>query len=322
MTVAEWKTNDELYDIARLLGRKIIDMYTKADVWVPAGFHVESIIGGLEADAEKYTTLEPQKIIDEFERIQKAARDTGENAVAKAVLTTAAAALSQWHGDGAKAFIGQMSYIDTFTDQQNRQILFAAHCMGTAYSLAVHARRNYYELAEATIAACDKEMDNQTDRDNKATIGILSEIATACITGFAKPDKAATVVRWGLESFVAIGSKTAEVVIEGSEAPAVVASYNRARTGLENSFQDGLAELTKWIGLQEQDLAQVKNPIIEPLQPEIDVAGADFSYGKFFHTDRDPATFNGKVDQERKKLQEEQDRPAGLIGQRLDGGPS
>ncbi|SMD20756.1 hypothetical protein [Kibdelosporangium aridum] len=320
--MADWKTDAELYDIANRLGRKIIEMYSKAGVWISAGLYVDTLIKNIVMDAETYMSLEPQRIIDEFERMQKAARDTGEDAVSKATLNTAAIKLGEWTGAGAEAFMDQMNYIQTFMEQQNRQILFAAHCMGTAYSLAVNARRNYYELADATIAACDKEMKKQAERDTKATIGILSEIATACITGFGKPDKAATVVRWGLESFVAIGAKTGEVVIEGSEAPEVVSSYTRARSNLESSFHDGLAELTRWIEVQERDLAEVKNPILEPLQREIDVTGADFDYGKFFHDARDPAVFGAKVEQERKKIQEEQNRPPGLIGQRLDGGPS
>jgi hypothetical protein len=56
-------------------------------------------------------------------------------------------------------------------------------------------------------------MAKQAERDNKALIGMFGEIAKACITGFVKPDKASTVVRWGLETFIDIGGKTHEVLV-------------------------------------------------------------------------------------------------------------
>ncbi len=321
--MADWKTDGELYDVAQQLGNKIADMYTKAGVWVSAGTNVDAIVESMRMDAEEFMSLDPQKIVDEFDRMQRAATQTGEDAIAKALLDEANIRLqAKWSGDAAVAFGHQMSYIETFMHQQDNQIGFAAHCMGTLYALAVNARRSYHDIASATIAACEKEMKEQTERDNKAIVSILSEVAKACIAGFTRFENAGEVVKWGLDGFISAGSATYQAVMEGSEAPEVVTRYMQTRDNLRGSFEDGLNQLTKWITLQENELAQVRVPLLEPLPLCIDIKGADFSYDRFFTEDRDNASFGPKVERERQRLKNEAGRPAGLIGHRLDGGQS
>jgi hypothetical protein len=321
--MAEWKTNSELYEIADKLGRKIIDMYTKAKVWISAGTNVNAILSSIRMDAEDFMSLDPQKIVDEFERMQRAAKDTGEDAVAKALVRDANIKLQAvWRGEAADAFGHQMSYIETFTQQQDNQIGFAAHCMGTLYALAVNARRSYYELADAAIAACAQEMKEQAERDNKAVVSILSEVAKACIGGFTKFEKAGEVVKWGLDGFISVGAATYEAVVEGSKAPDVVSSYVRTRGELRSSFDNGLNQLTKWINLQDGDLNRDKVPLLEPLPLCTDIDGPDFNYDKFSFPRRDASSFGPRVDQERQMIHDERARPAGLIGRRLDGSQS
>ncbi|MEV4318274.1 hypothetical protein [Actinocrispum sp. NPDC049592] len=322
--MADWKTDAELYDVAQELGNKIADMYTDAGVWVSAGTNVNAVVESVRLDAEDFMSLDPQKIIDEFERMQRAASQTGEDAVAKALLDEAGIRLqANWNGEAALAFGHQMSYIETFMQQQDNQIGFAAHCMGTLYALAVNARRSYHDIANATIAACEKEMKEQTDRENKALVSILGEVAKACIAGFTRFESAGEVVKWGLDGFISAGSATYQAVMEGSEAKEVVQRYLQTRNNLRGSFEDGLNQLTKWITLQESELAKVRVPLLEPLPLCMDIKGADFSYDRFFSTERDPASFGPKVEQEREKLKNEQiGRPAGLIGRRLAGGES
>lgn len=237
--------------------------------------------------------------------------------MAKSLLDSANNKLTTiWHGDAAEAFGHQMSYIETFMQQQDAELTFAAHSMGTAYTLAVHGRQSYFELADATIAACDKEMDEQAQRDNKATIGMLGEIAKACVTGWVKPESGAEVVRWSLESFIDIGSKTHEILVEGSKAEEVVGSYVRSRDNLTSDLEDGLNTLGKWISMEDSALGQDKVPVLDPLPSYTNVNGPDFSYDKFFTADRNPASFDQRVERERKKTQ---NQPSGLIGRRLDG---
>ncbi|GAB3907753.1 hypothetical protein ACFQ1S_24155 [Kibdelosporangium lantanae] len=98
-----------------------------------------------------------------------------------------------------------------------------------------------------------------------------------------------------------------------------MASYLRARDSLRDSFTEGLNDMGKWISVQDSSLSHDKIPLLEPLPACTDVRSPDFSYDKFFDRERDPATFGGKVDQERRKLLDQQNKPAGLIGRRLDG---
>lgn len=321
--MADWKTDSELYEVADQLANKIMQMYTDAGVFIPVGQKRDAVLESVRLDTETYMSLDPQKIIDEFQRMQHAARDTGEDAVARGLLQASNIKIgSAWFGEAADAFGHQMTYIEVFMQQQEAQIMFAAHSMGTLYTLAVQARRSYHDLAGATISACQKEMGEQRERDNKAMVGIFGEIAKACITGFVKPGKPSEVVRWGLETFIDIGSKTHEVLVDGSEAENVVGSYNSARQQLQGSFEDGLNQLTKWINMQENELSKDKVHLLEPLPLCTDVDSPDFSYQKFFSPERDPSSFGPRTELERRKIHEERNRPSGLIGHRLDGNES
>jgi hypothetical protein len=321
MTMSDWLTDAQLYDTAERLGKKIVEMYTHAGKFIGAGTVRDGVMDGVRYDAEIFMSLDPQRIIDEFQRMQRAARDTGDNAEAAGHLRTAGSHLTaNWHGGAADRFAQQMSYAETFMEQQQRELAFAAHSMGTAYSLAVHARRNYHNLAEATIAQCDNEIAAQTGRTTKAAVGMLGEIAKSCITGFSVAVKAGEVTVWALENFVSIAAKGGEIMLEGDECEKVTASYNRGQRQLTASFEDGLNEVRKWVDTQEGELAKDKIPLLEPLPLDTDVNGADFSYGKFFHEDRSRDTFSPRVEEQRKKPEQHQDRPVGLIGRRLSGG--
>jgi uncharacterized protein YukE len=318
--MADWKTDTELYDIAERLGNKIISMYNVDGVYIPNDGPRQSVVESIRMDADIFTSMDPRKIMDEFERMQRAAKDVGEDAVAQGLLQSANNKLTTiWRGEAAEAFGHQMTYIETFMRQQDKQLTFAAHSMGTAYTLAVHARSSFYELADATIAKCEQEIKETMERDNKAALAILTEIVKACITGFSQPESAGELVRWGLESFIDISKETQNVLIDGSKAEEVVASYIRARDNLKNSYTEGLNILGKWLSVQDSSLSQEKIPLLEPMPACTDVRSPDFSYGKFFDKERDPATFGGNVDQERQKMLDQQNQPAGLIGRRLDG---
>jgi hypothetical protein len=318
--VAEWKTDAELYDAAYRVGRKVVDMYTDDGAFIGVGQPLDAVMNGFREDAEFFMSLDPRKIIDEFERLRRAAADTGHNAEAESILTAAEGHLiANWHGAAAEKFAHQMSYARTFMGQQQEQLAFAAHSMGTAYSLAVHARSSYHNIAEATIGQCDNEIAEHGKRNTKAAIGLLGEIAKACITGFSLPAKAGEVTVWALENFVAIGTKAGEVALEGDDCAKVTNSYVQAIRGLKGSFEDGLNQLRMWLDEQEGSLAQDKVPLLEPLPASVDVKGADFSYGSFFHEERGRDSFGPRVEQQRKMNASKFYEPTGPIGERLAG---
>jgi hypothetical protein len=319
--MTDWVSDGQLYDVADQLGKKIIEMYTHAGEFISAGTNRNAILASVRVDADRFLSLDPQRIVDEYQRMLRAARDTGDNAEAASHLRVASGHLTaNWHGDAAQRFAQQMSYAETFMEQQQRELSFAAHSMGTAYSLAVHARRNYLNLAEAAISQCEKEIADEDTRTAKAQVGMLGEIAKACITGFSAIAKSGEVTVWALENFVSIAAKGREITLEGSNHNAVLNSYNNAVGDLTVSFEDGLNEIRKWLDTQESELAKDKIPLLEPLPVYTDVNGADFSYGKFFHEDRGRDVFTQSVEAQRKPPVEENNDPTGPIGLRLAGG--
>jgi uncharacterized protein YukE len=328
--MVNWRTNEQLAQLARELGTEltqIIDNDTGAvpnyPPLVPGGAPSPNpqkmIVDSVINDAIDFTSLEPQKIADEYQRMQHAASDTGENYESQGSLKMALARLSvSWHGDAADAFARQMSNIEEFMEQQQRTLLTAAQGMGTAFGLAVHMRESYGNLAENTIAACRTVLTKQhRDKAPHAALALGVEIVKAGVK-LADVDSAKKLKDWAIDRFFdQLKAATEDKPIDDSGAAAVVDSYARARDQLKRSFADGLNQLRDW--LNDQGWAYIRKPIplLAPLPGCTDVRSPDFSYARFFSDHHDAGTYIPKVDQERKKYLEE--HPPGLIAERLDG---
>ncbi|WP_258907806.1 hypothetical protein [Actinokineospora sp. UTMC 2448] len=309
-------------DIACRLADKIIEMYTDAGEWVPSwggpsGNPRQTYTDSLVLDAEDFMALDPQKINDEYFRIQRAARDTGEDGEAKGYLEVAGARLAaNWHGAAATAFALQMSHIDTFMTQQQDRLLLAVQSMGALYKLVIDVRDSYYELADATIAACDLEMGKQATREAKGEIVIGAEIASAAVQLFSASNLR-DLLTAGVEKFISISKESANIYLEGSEAGEVVNNYIRERDELRRSWESGLIVIRDWISNQESQLAGDSIPLLEPLPPNVDIDSPDFSYEHFANTNYSVDIFSPKVKQKREEMAFEEE-PSGIIADRLD----
>jgi len=201
------------------------------------------IVDSIVADAVDFMSLEPQKIADEYQRMQSAADATGENGEAKRNLKIALAQIAaNWHGAAAVAFAGQMSNIEEFMDQQEMNLLVAAQAMGTAFGLAVRIRESYCNLAENTVAACQNVLAKQShDEGPRAGIAIGIDIVKSGID-LADIDSVKKLKGWVVDKFFdALKEAVEEKPIEDSGASQVIDSYTRARDQLRRSFEDGLS---------------------------------------------------------------------------------
>jgi uncharacterized protein YukE len=328
--VADWLTNEELALTAHRLGTAVMAMYDKAGIIVslpayaggtPSPDSRQTFINSFIADAEDFMSVEPQKVEDEYHRMHQEGDKLDKIASAEGgALENANARLAgNWHGAAADAFAAQMFNIQRFLDEQRDRTLQAAQAMGTLYKLAIETRRSYYNLAEATIAACEKEMADQDNRDTKAEVGMLGEIVSAGLS-LVSLEKAVDLLKEGLKGFTDITTKSVEISLEGSEAPDVVESYIRGRNQLRESFDSGLHELAKWIKDQDSQFRGGSMPILEPLPACLDITGPDFRYEIFQHEDRDPASYGPRVEQQRAELAEMNHRTSDPeIGRRLAG---
>lgn len=318
-----WRTDSDPRDIALQLGGKFIEMLTKAGGWVPnhggmgrAGNPRNIVTDGVIFDAELFMALDPQKITDEYFRLQRAARATGEDSEALAELEVAGSRLATWHGTAATEFAKQMSFIQKFMEQQEDRLLLAVKAMGMTWQLTVDMRHSYYDLAEAAFAACELEMEQQTTRDAKAALGMGAEAVKAGINMFTGNIK--DLAKAGIDAFVSMTSKGAEIALEGSEAGQVIDNYHRARDQLRRSWEDGLWAIRDWVNNQEAELSRDDMPLLEPMDPCVNVDSPDFSYDKFSSHYQPPASFGPKVTEERKKMTVEH-VPSGVIAERLGG---
>lgn len=317
-----WRTNEQIADLAHRLGTNVTQMLDNEGPGVPdfppltpggppSYNPQQTIVDSIVSDSVDFMSLEPQKISDEYLRMQKVADDTGENGDAKRNLKIALAQIAaNWHGDAALAFAGQMSNIEEFMNQQERNLLVAAQAMGTAFGLAVHMRESYCDLAENTIAACKNVIAKQSPGGGpRAGIAIGVEIVKAGIK-LADIDTVKKLKDWAIERFLD--------VVKG--AVEVVESYLRARDQLRRSFEDGLKQLRDWLNDQHWAYLRKPIPLLVPLPSSVEVASPDFSYDKFFNDHHDPGAYSPKVERERKKYVDEQ-HPHGVIADRLGGQP-
>jgi len=305
--VADWLTNEDLALIAHRLGSAVMAMYEKAGITVslpaypggtPSPDSRQTFINSFIADAEDFMSVEPRKVEAEFERM------LGEGRVIDGLGSTQGGALenanarlaANWHGAAADACAAQMFNIQRFLAEQRDRILQAVKAMGTLYKLTIETRRSYYNLAEATIAACEKEMDEQDKRDTTAQVGLVGEIVDAGLSLFSA-EKLVHLLSEGIKGFIQIGVKTVEISLDASEAAEVVENYLGGRDRLRESFDSGLHELTKWIKAQDSQYRGEPIPILEPLPACVDIAGPDFRYEIFQHEDRDPGSYGPKVEQ-------------------------
>jgi hypothetical protein len=328
--MVNWRTNEQLAQLARELGIEMTQMIDNDTGGVPnypplvpggapSPNPQKMIVDSVINDAMDFTSLEPQKIADEYLRMQRAADATGENDDSKGNIEIALTKFAaNWHGDAADAFGKQMYNILGFMQQQERNLLTAAQGMGTAFGLAVHMRESYGNLAENTIAACRTVLTKQgRDKAPHAALALGVEIVKA---GFklADVDSVKKLKDWAIDRFFdQLKAITEDKPLDDSGAAAVIDSYARARDQLKRSFADGLNQLRDWLNDQGWEYIRKPIPLLSPLPGCTDVRSPDFSYARFFSEHHDAGKYTPKVDQERKKYLDE--HPPGLIAERLDG---
>jgi uncharacterized protein YukE len=329
-----WRTNEQMATLAHELGTELTQLLDNEGGGVPdypplvpggspSPNPQKTIVDSIVHDAIDFMSLEPQKIADEYRRMQSAADATGENGEAKRNLKIALAQIAaNWHGDAALAFAGQMSNIEEFMNQQEKNLLTAAQAMGTAFGLAVHMRESYCNLAENTMAACRNVLAKQSHGVGpRAGLALGVEIVKSGIK-LADVDTAKKLKDWVIDKFFeSLKGAVEEKPIEDSGADAVVDSYARARDQLRQSFEDGLNQLRDW--LNDQHWAYIRKPIplLDPLPGSAGVDSPDFSYDRFFNDHHAKGTYTPKVEQERKKYVDEKQDPHGVIAERLDDQP-
>lgn len=333
----DWKSDSALGVIAHSLGQKVVQMYHSNGIPIPRTYFdpqgptKSSPSPDAEAtfrrsfvlDAEDFTSMDPQKIIDEYQRMQKAADATdSDNSDAVRGLRLAQSKIAaNWHGAAADAFAGQMTAIEQFMEQQQERLAYAMQAMGTAFGLAVQFRQSYHELATSAVAACDAVIaERPAEPSVNSFMMALGRQMVGIGVGALGAKNPKDLLKVGIEKFKEAfdGAKERDS-IEGNAAPEVLGSYLSARDRLRGELEAGLGHLRNWLDGQRSAYFSLNVPILEPLPAYTDIRSPDFSYGKFFNDGHDPNTYTPKVEQERKESAEANPSPEGPIHRRLKG---
>ncbi|MEV7040695.1 hypothetical protein [Amycolatopsis sp. NPDC051061] len=167
--MGDWTSDDEVRSAADRAARGLIDLF---DDEQPDGKWLGSpeaypdgggavLLRGLLDDADQVLSLDPQKIIDEFERMKKVGRVLDQDTSSDIVdaFRKIDYSVQDWEGGGADAFRHQISMIQAFLGQQTGYLIKTVESLAVLLAASVQARRDYVAVADATGAAVAKALE-------------------------------------------------------------------------------------------------------------------------------------------------------------------
>ncbi|GAA1967018.1 hypothetical protein [Amycolatopsis minnesotensis] len=328
MTVPDWPSDHQVLDTAEKLGAKIIDLLNDAggDAWPGspgiAGSPGDTIVRSLHHDALDVLSLDPQKISDEFERMQTVCRSMSPTKSSDLIdaFRSIDYSVQDWQGDGARAFQRQVSMIQGFIGQQSEYTLATIRSLVVLLGISVHARRDYCALAQATMAAADKAMKLSEEADTKYAIGLGASLVGALAgIGFG-----GTILSTTVGAIISMSGSTVQKTVDDATYKDVVKGYTGGRSQIMDAFKAGIGDAKNIIAKARDEMSREKNELFAPMSPVIDVTKPEFHYSTFYSAARDVAQFDGKVSSEKDKMPgnarpEGVSKPKSLLQQRLDG---
>jgi uncharacterized protein YukE len=283
VTGITWVADAELGILAQRLGEKIIEMYAKAEIGSVGGFgpnHDGTLVESVILDAADFASLDPQKIIDESERMRSVVLALGGQGQAKADLDQAATILAtRWSGDAADRFHDQMKFIQYFLEDHARVAERPMVALGMALAVSMRVRANYQQLAEATIVACDQEIAAQAQRTAEADIKRTSTLITGVIGHFG--NNPAELVKSGISGVTNVIATEMEIDLKVSGAPDVVMAYTAARDHMRADYDDALTQITQWLDRESEGLTASEVALFRPLPTSFSPTSPDFRYENF-----------------------------------------
>ncbi|GGS16023.1 hypothetical protein [Actinokineospora fastidiosa] len=299
-----WPSEADIHTSADLLAQKFFELMVHtnpfgaetAHNWLATNkpmFHQRS---------ESFITLDPQKIIDEMERVQSAASavayDLSEEF--RAAMRQARDHLSDWLGPAADAFRQQLTHIEAFTNRHSDLITRSVGALGASVAVATHVRRDYLELADNTVSAIDKVIRDGEQSGAAFALKIGGGIAKTVIGALADPRTALATVAQGVIDFAV---ETVDYGIKGADFNEVLGSYVHEEDRLRRDYEAELDAISHSLRLADGDLADEAFSMYRPLPSNTDVDSPDFRYEHFFTKERLPDDeFNQRVENERERM--------------------
>jgi hypothetical protein len=317
-----WKSDDLIFAWGDTLGMKFAGLANKEGVGY-GGEVLSRMKTALHENARDFLSLDPQKILDEWDRMAKAARDVGVD-VSEVVTVELGAAkdhLADWHGEGADKFKEHVDQIRAFTGRQYHSIMETVRALAALLRIAVQARDDFSALAQATADQVDKAFEDKAEESTEFVLKVGSGIAKGVLEVISDPKKAAFAIA---ETVMDIAVEGVTLAIGGDKLGDIVAAYVQQRDRLLDGYETELDEVAHLLErAQHRHLAEDAS-LIEPLPVTLNVNSPDFRYSSFMSKDMDPVQFGPAVERERQRFATEQQprlmNPDSPIQQRLAGG--
>lgn len=333
--MAEWPSDDDVSAAADRLSSKLHQLPDKpsllGEIVSPAGEAVRAMLSEmikalvadavkqLESDVQDFVALDPQRLVDQHDLAQQAAKMV-DSETSNDYIDVVCRAVGDWQGEAAEAFKTHVGRFAPFVDDQRKYIEDAQKSLIAAYKLAVLSRRDFIALAEATIAAVDRYLGARSDRQTSVALkiagGVVSGVLSAASGGLVGIGLAvgAAAITGGIEAY------TAELAADKPEA--VISAYRNALTRIRDTLRQDLDTLAKYNDKRRNDVEGAPPRLFDPLPSSVDVDSPDFSYERFFSEWENSPHFPELVEQERKRIAEPADvvRADSLITRALDGG--
>ncbi|MGX7827661.1 hypothetical protein ACTG9Q_21495 [Actinokineospora sp. 24-640] len=310
-------TDTELGMVAHRLGQKIVEMYAKAEIGSVGGFgpnHDATLVESVLLDAMDFATLDPQKIIDESERMRGVRSALGEDQQARADIDQAATSLAvNWTGEAADRFHDQMKFIEYYLTDHAELAERAFLAMGMAFAVSVRVRQNFRELAEGAIVACDQEMAAQEVRTAEADIKRSATVINSVLEMFS--NSPAELLKGGIQGLVNVTATELEIDLKTSGAVQVVEAYTRGRDMLRRDFEDAMLQIEQWLDRQMAAMGRESVALLRPLPASYSPSSPDFRYEQFASDYRPSEEFGSAV--EKRRAAEREPDPKSIVTRRL-----
>jgi hypothetical protein len=267
---------------------------------------------------EAAAALDPQKIIDEGERIRSAgfAMSSSSGPAASDFDGLLGKKLDRWIGAAADAFHVRISRVRAAGDLHYELLGNGILTLAAMASLAINCRNSTVELAEATIAAIDIELGNRSDRAAKAAITVSADLAKDILS--LDPTK---VLTGGIATMIGVVKNVSDVAFGGGGAGEILATYTRASSYISAEFANGLAMVRDEFASRMHQADDTGQRFEATLPSPVDIESPDFRYESFYFDDMSPdGGYGGRVDRERTVMMDEHHSPSSEIGKILDGG--
>jgi hypothetical protein len=323
LTVANYTTNNDLSSAAFGLAHSMLTMCDRNGlgpdlIGVPDREDVGVFRRSFEIDAELYMSMDPARLVEEYDEIRRAASQNGPTADPNSVIERAMIDLEAiWQGEAADAFAIQLGRVQNCIRSQHEFTLVAAQAVGMMYAVSVQFRASCYDLMRQTSIVCDAVADKLAPQPTNWS-KVVVDIAGKVIDLVKNPTQLADMAIDELLGLV--GKATEDKPVDGAEAIPVINGYVDARDRLFESYEQAVGSIRDWVEARRGEYAGIADDVLpQPLPSNADVDSPDFSYERFFYLDHTPGDYAPEVDRERKKYVEEKVDPSGVITQRLEG---